>query len=209
MKKILSVAAVALALSATAVQANEGVYVGANFQMADFDLQLPNDAPQHAKNMIGGKYNASTVNLVAGYDFNEYFAVEGRIGVPASSETSSQSLNGHSLTIEGKPTTSYAVFGKGKLPLNEMFSLYALVGFGSSPYKIEATAKPQGEKAEKGDVKFDKISLQYAAGVEVNFTQNIAMTAEYGMFGYGKKTIEDQEFKYDTTGFNLGMKYKF
>ncbi len=203
MKKVLSVAAVALALSATAVQANEGVYVGANFQMADFNLK---PEVKEADALFGGKYNASTVNLIAGYDFNEYVAVEGRIGIPASSESSSSMI----ASLEGKPTTSYAVFGKGKLPLNDIFSLYALVGFGSSPYKLEAKLANQS-----GDIKFDKVSLQYAAGVEVNFTQNIAMTAEYGMFGSGKQDIVlvkgdlESKAKYDTTGFNVGIKYKF
>ncbi|MEX0336666.1 outer membrane protein [Vibrio tubiashii] len=209
MKKVLSVAAVALALSATAVQAHEGLYVGGNFQMGNFDLKLPDNRPEAQEN-IGGKYTAATLNIVAGYDFNQYFAVEGRVGIPSSSETSSKGLAGvGSISIEGKPQTSYAVFGKGTLPLTDMFSVYAMAGFGSSPYKIEATVKPSGEPEEKGSEKFDGVSLQYAAGVEVNFTQNIAMTAEYGMYGYGKKKFGNDEVKYDTTGFNIGVKYKF
>lgn len=200
MKKVLSVAAVALALSATAVQAHEGMYVGGNFQMAKFDLESPSGIPDAAKEAVDGKWKTSTFNVVAGYDFNQHFAVEGRIGIPASSET--YSLGGASL--EGKPQTSYAVFGKGTLPLTDMFSVYALAGVGSSPYKIEAKAG-----SESASAKFDKVSLQYAAGVEVNFTPQIAMTAEYGMYGYGKQTIGGKEAKYNTKGFNLGIKYKF
>ncbi|MDC5805979.1 porin family protein [Vibrio europaeus] len=209
MKKVLSVAAVALALSATAAQAHEGLYVGGNFQMGNFDLEVPSAAPAFDKNTIGGKHAAATLNIVAGYDFNQYFAVEGRVGIPSSSETSTTGQLLGSRTVEGKPQTSYAVFGKGTLPLTEMFSLYALVGVGSSPYQVEVTDKPILGSESKESLKFDGVSLQYAAGVEVNFTQNIAMTAEYGMFGYGKKKIENQEFKYDTTGFNIGVKYKF
>ncbi|MDC5720670.1 porin family protein [Vibrio europaeus] len=208
MKKVLSVAAVALALSATAAQAHEGLYVGGNFQMGNFDLKVPSDAPQDFQNMVGGKYSAATLNLVAGYDFNQYFAVEGRVGIPSSSEKTTQGYKGGVLEIEGKPQTSYAVFGKGTLPITEMFSVYALAGVGSSPYKVDVTATYQGQ-SDKAENKFDDVSLQYAAGVEVNFTPQIAMTAEYGMYGYGKKKIADQEFKYDTTGFNIGLKYKF
>ncbi len=201
MKKVLSVAAVALALSATAVQAHEGMYVGGNFQMAKFDLK-----PEHAtaNELFGGKYNASTVNLIAGYDFNQYFAVEGRVGIPASSEKSTQLI----ASLEGKPQTSYAIFGKGTLPLTDMFSVYALAGVGSSPYKIEASIGPLSDSQ-----KFDKVSLQYAAGVEVNFTPSIAMTAEYGVFGYGKQEMSMLDYKtdakYSTKGFNVGIKYKF
>ncbi|MCG9575068.1 porin family protein [Vibrio tubiashii] len=187
MKKVLSVAAVALALSATAVQAHEGYYAGAGYQAADFKLKD-----------LDRKFAAHTLNLNVGYDFNEYLAVEGRIGVPMSSEK--QSWNKDS--IEGKPTTSYAVFGKGTLPLTDMFSVYALAGYGKSGYKFDANL-PSLEA--KGDAKFDKASLQYAAGVEVNFTQNIAMTAEYGVYGSGK----NYDAKYDIKGFNLGLKYKF
>ncbi|WP_425667639.1 porin family protein [Vibrio tubiashii] len=204
MKKVLSVAAVALALSATAAQAHEGLYVGGNFQMGNFDLK---PEVKGANDAFGGKYTTATVNLVAGYDFNQYLAVEGRVGIPSSSETSSKNL----VTLEGKPQTSYAVFGKGTLPITEMFSVYALAGFGSSPYKIDASIGPFN-----GSQKFDKVSLQYAAGVEVNFTPQIAMTAEYGMYGSGKTDIvlsEDlglrSNAKYDTTAFNIGIKYKF
>lgn len=183
MKKVLSVAAVALALSATAVQAHEGFYAGTSYQAANFKVK---DAE--------GKLKAHTLNIVAGYDFNEYLAVEGRFGVPTSKETH----NG----VDAKPKTSYALFGKGTLPLTDMFSVYAVAGYGKSPFQFEA----KGQK-----LKADKASLQYAAGVEVNFTPQIAMTAEYGMYGYGKKSLPLNlgEVKYDTTGFNLGIKYKF
>ncbi|WCP69020.1 porin family protein [Vibrio tubiashii] len=200
MKKVLSVAAVALALSATAAQAHEGLYVGGNFQMGNFNLEAPSEINPVIKNAIDGKYTAATVNLVAGYDFNQYLAVEGRVGLPSSSESSMA----YGVTLEGKPQTSYAVFGKGTLPITEMFSVYAMAGVGSSPYKVEAKLGSESVSA-----KFDKVSLQYAAGVEVNFTQQIAMTAEYGMHGYGKQDIGGKEAKYDTTGFNIGVKYKF
>ncbi|MCG9581128.1 porin family protein [Vibrio tubiashii] len=210
MKKVLSVAAVALALSATAAQAHEGLYVGGNFQMGNFDLK---PEVKEANDAFGGKYTAATVNLVAGYDFNQYFAVEGRVGIPSSTETTSKGDAYGTLTLEGKPQTSYAVFGKGTLPITEMFSVYALAGVGSSPYKVEATATA-GSHSINGSEKFDGVSLQYAAGVEVNFTPQIAMTAEYGMYGYGKKEIVlandmKSNTKYDTTAFNIGIKYKF
>ncbi|MDC5706094.1 porin family protein [Vibrio europaeus] len=211
MKKVLSVAAVALALSATAVQAHEGLYVGGNFQMANVNLKPEGEI---ANNLFGGKYTSSIVNIVAGYDFNQYLAVEGRVGLPSSTETYSAGDAYGSATLEGKPTTSYALFAKGTLPITEMFSVYALAGFGSSPYKLEATVRETGEPVRNGDVKFDKVSLQYAAGVEVNFTPQIAMTAEYGMFGYGEQDVVltsdmKSKVKYDTTGFNIGVKYKF
>jgi|GEM_PF-1755993 len=206
MKKVLSVAAVALALSATAAQAHEGLYVGGNFQMGNFNLEAPSDINANLKDAIGGKYSAATLNLVAGYDFNQYFAVEGRVGIPSSSETSSY---GGLVTLEGKPKTSYALFGKGTLPITEMFSVYALAGVGASPYQVDLSYNIPTVGSGKETVNFDGVSLQYAAGVEVNFTQSIAMTAEYGMYGYGKKDIAGKEAKYDTTGFNIGLKYKF
>jgi len=190
MKKVLSVAAVALALSATAVQAHEGLYVGGSYQAANF------------KTDVAGvdKAKAHTFNLVTGYDFNQYLAVEGRLGVPVSSEKHSLNTN----SIKGKPTTSYALFAKGTFPINDMFSVYGLAGYGKSGYKVDYnfSGTKGSEKAEKG-------SLQYAAGVEVNFTQNIAMTAEYGMYGYGKEKIGSENAKWDIKGFNLGIKYKF
>jgi len=191
MKKVRSVAAVALALSATAVQAHEGLYVGGSYQAANFKADVANT----------DKAKAHMFNLVTGYDFNQYLAVEGRIGVPVSSEKASEGA----YSIKGKPTTSYALFAKGTFPINDMFSIYGLAGYGKSGYKVDYNlgGKQGSEKVEKG-------SLQYAAGVEVNFTQNIAMTAEYGMYGYGKdKFGSTKEDKWDIKGFNLGIKYKF
>lgn len=193
MKKVLSVAAVALALSATAAQAHEGLYVGGSYQAANFKTDVAGT----------DKAKAHMFNLVTGYDFNQYLAVEGRIGVPVSSEKYSENTN----SIKGKPTTSYALFAKGTFPINDMFSVYGLAGYGKSGYKVDYNLEEK--LGGKGSVKVEKGSLQYAAGVEVNFTQNIAMTAEYGMYGYGKEKVGSKEAKYDNKGFNLGIKYKF
>ncbi|MDC5818429.1 porin family protein [Vibrio europaeus] len=193
MKKVLSVAAVALALSATAAQAHEGLYVGGSYQAADFKSDVKDS----------NKAKAHMFNLVTGYDFNQYFGVEGRVGVPVSSEkTSSGEYN-----IKGKPTTSYAVFAKGMFPINDMFSVYGLAGYGKSGYKVDYNLPTNF--GGKGSVKAEEGSLQYAAGVEFNFTQNIAMTAEYGVYGYGKEKIGSKEAKWDNKGFNIGVKYKF
>ncbi|MGF1833450.1 porin family protein [Photobacterium sanguinicancri] len=195
MKKILSVAAVALALSATAVQANEGVYVGGNFQMNSTSIKGDGGSD---------KVDSNLLNLTAGYDFNEYFAAEVRVGLGMSSESATIA---QAVSYEHKPKTSYGVYGVGKLPINEMFSLYALVGYGSSP--LNAQIKASGKTVIDETVKIG--GIQYAAGMQFNVTPAIAITAEYGVFGTEKVKVAElnDELKFETTGFNLGMKYKF
>ncbi|KMV29156.1 hypothetical protein AB733_19410 [Photobacterium swingsii] len=192
MKKVLSVAAVALALSATAVQANEGVYVGANYQVNNLKVKD-----------VDVKKDTSTLNLIAGYDFNEYVAVEGNIGLGMSSESGTVSAT---RSYEFKQGMSYGINAVGKLPLHEMFGLYAKVGYGSS--QVEFTQKEKGAKSATNKENIG--GLTYAAGFQVNVMPELAITAEYGVFGESKEMgPKDAKSKIQSSGFNVGMKYKF
>ncbi|MGR5078163.1 porin family protein [Photobacterium swingsii] len=208
MKKVLSVAAVALALSATAVQANEGVYVGANYQFNKITATELNDV---------FKNDTNTLNVVAGYDFNEFFAVEGNIGLGMGSnsekfDTGVQSIDKDKVHLQGKygnkQGMSYGIHAVGKLPLHEMFGLYAKVGYSSMSYEsnFEAKDKLSGEGVKLNE-KTNIGGLSYAIGAEFNVMPELAITAEYGVFGESKEVLP--KTKLQASGFNVGMKYKF
>ncbi|MGF1786051.1 porin family protein [Photobacterium swingsii] len=210
MKKLLSVAAVALALSATAVQANEGVYVGANYQFNKITATELND---YFKN------DTQTLNLVAGYDFNEYFAVEGNLGLGMSKDSTSfgpqkdiSEFIGARVkaTQENKQGMSYGIHAVGKLPLHEMFGLYAKVGYSSMSYERSLNLVNVDKTSEKESIN-EKINiggLSYSIGAEFNVMPELAITAEYGVFGESKEH-ELFKNKLQASGFNVGMKYKF
>ncbi|MGF1692188.1 outer membrane beta-barrel protein [Photobacterium kagoshimensis] len=213
MKKVLSVAAVALALSATAVQANEGVYVGANYQFNKITATELNDV---------FKNDTNTLNFIAGYDFNEFFAVEGNIGLGMSSNsepfdtgTFKESISGKNQDVRfkgkigNKQGMSYGIHAVGKLPVHEMFGLFAKVGYSSMSYETNISAKETFSDTNlgKGTEKTNIGGLSYAIGAEFNVMPELAITAEYGAFGESKEVLPKTKFK--ASGFNIGMKYKF
>ncbi|OZS44792.1 outer membrane beta-barrel protein [Photobacterium sanguinicancri] len=212
MKKILSVAAVALALSATAVQANEGVYVGASYQFNKITATELNDV---------FKNDTNTLNLIAGYDVNEFFAVEGNIGLgmgsnsesfdtgafkePFSGENNDARFKGK---VSNKQGMSYGIHAVGKLPVHEMIGLFAKVGYSSMSYESSLSVKETFSNTPLNASEKTNISgLSYAIGAEFNVMPELAITAEYGVFGESKEFLPQTKFK--ASGFNIGMKYKF
>lgn len=202
MKKFtLSIAAV-MAMSTFAIadaNTNEDLYIGIAWGFANIEADA--------------SYGTETVNLdldhdavmyQVGYKINRYVAVEGRywdsVGDGDASVSYTDSANpSNNISAEGDVPTDFNAWGlyvKPMLPLNEAFTAYALVGWGSVEFEFE------GQSA-------DERSFQWGLGASYNVNENVSYFIDY------TKLYDDDEAIYDITGnvsidsLNFGVNYKF
>lgn len=128
------------------------------------------------------------LSFLAGYDFNEYFAVEGRYTKSFWHDDQTE--------MEG-----WSLFAKPQYPLTEDFSVYALLGYG-------------GVNLDGVDgylVDYDDTGFQWGLGASYDITENFSIFADYtfpanDMDGsyQGDNTV-----KADVDAFTVGIAYNF
>lgn len=138
-----------------------------------------------------------TVLLQAGYEFNEYIAVEGRYWIGASDL--------------GDLTGDFSAWGlyvKPQYPVAEAFNVYALLGYGYT------------------DLDFDNASIDYlntssfswGLGAEYKFTENVSIFLDYVSVGdtdeidfrhIGGLTDITVDADVAVTTVNFGVTYRF
>ena len=134
-----------------------------------------------------GQERLGNVTLLAGYDYNEYVAFEGRYTTSFAREDIVE-MNGWSL------------FVKPQYPVSEEFSVYALLGFGG--------VTMDGINGSAVDV--DDTGFQWGLGVSYDVYDNMVLFADYtslandmdGIFWGG-------ELAADADAFTVGLNYKF
>ncbi|WP_295417702.1 porin family protein [Sulfurovum sp.] len=150
------------------------------------------------------EFSATGVMLQAGYQFNKYFAIEGRY-----TRDISDVEYDHGDTInpdyDDYPTdfSNIAIYLKPMYPL-ENFNVYALLGYG----RTELTNIPLGgpgisaDRAESG--------FQWGLGAAYNATEQISVFVDYVRF------YDDTGFDYraqradvNSDAWTLGVSYKF
>ena len=142
--------------------------------------------------IFNGKYGQDRLGSImfqAGYNFNEYVAVEGRYSTSISNEDLVE-MNGWSL------------FVKPQYPVTEDFNIYALIGFGG------VTLDP----VNNSGVDVDETGFQWGLGVSYDITESIAIFADYtnlanDMDGYYYTSPDLLQVDVDT--FNVGLTYTF
>ena len=134
-----------------------------------------------------GQERLANVSLLAGYNFNEYVAVEGRYTTSFAKEDS--------LEMDG-----WSLFVKPQYPVSEDFSIYALLGFGG--------VTMDGINGSAVDV--DETGFQWGLGMEYAVMENISLFADYtslaaDMDGY----FYNGALEVDADALTIGMNYKF
>jgi len=136
-----------------------------------------------------GQDRLGNVTLQAGYNFNEYIAVEGRYTTSFTHEDN--------IEMDG-----WSLFVKPQYPVTEDFNIYALLGFGGINLdSVTATV-----------VDVDDTSFQWGLGASYDITESIAVFADYtnlanDMDGYFYTSTDLTQVDIDT--FNVGLTYKF
>ncbi len=127
------------------------------------------------------------VSFLAGYDFNEYFAVEGRYTTSFT----------HESQVE---MSGWSLFAKPQYPVSEDFSVYALLGYGGVTL--------DGIKGFLVD--YDDTGFQWGLGASYQVMENVSVFADYtfpandmdGLFFNGA-------VKVDVDAFTVGVNYHF
>ena len=136
-----------------------------------------------------GQDRLGNVTFQAGYNFNEYVAVEGRYTTSFTHEDN--------VEMDG-----WSLFVKPQYPVTEDLNIYALLGFGG--VKLDSVT------ALVVDV--DDTTFQWGLGASYDITESIAIFADYtnlanDMDGYFYTSLDQVQVDVDT--FNVGLTYKF
>lgn len=176
MKKISMAWAVAAALAvpvaATAAPVKPGFYIGGSYVFADVedngsDLDVDLDA----------------LMLRAGFQLNEYIAIEGRVGEGVQDDE----VFGVKVELE----EMYGAYVKAGLPTQTGFYPYALLGV----TRGEISARGPGGRVSETDS-----DISYGVGVDYWFSGQLSGSVEYTQF-YDKDS--------SVSGLSLGVNYKF
>ena len=178
------------------VVVNSGLYIGGGISWlswhvkgtdADPGIMIPINADMEAS-WTGG-------TLLAGYQFNKYFAVEGRYTLSFSD--ASWEDHGVDDGDDGSELSNMAIYVKPMYPIDN-FSVYALLGYGETTIDIDGL----GENSESG--------FQWGVGASYGFTDQLSVFVDY------TKLYDDEGFDIfptyldgDSDSITLGLTYKF
>lgn len=195
-KSIISALIVALpslvATSALAADAaaNPSFYVGGNLGKSDFKISCE----------TGFSCSNPSVNfkLLAGYQFSPNFAVEGAYAnfgtVKESDESSKAKARLHSFTLAGL----------GIIPLSSEAQVFGKLGVHFTRGKLDIELPYEGvSRSDSGH----KTGFLLGAGLQYDFTRNLAGRFEYELLNFGSDTLLTD--KHNLNVFSLGLLYKF
>lgn len=145
----------------------------------------------------GEEITSTTLMLQAGYQYNEYVALEGR----ASFGFNSDYEPGLTSNVSGDyddDISSWGIYIKPMYPLTEAFNIYALLGYGG----VQLGNLESGDAYESG--------FQWGLGASYDATESIIVFVDY------VKLYDDTGFDYraqledvDSDAWALGVSYKF
>jgi opacity protein-like surface antigen len=133
------------------------------------------------------------IALQAGWNFNKYAALEGRIGFGAGSDSFQVPgliLHGP-VKVEIKVDSYYSGLLRGTLPINDSFDVYGLAGFSSVKFKASSS-----RITTSGDSSFS-----FGAGGEVNLGGHSGLAIEWSRLLSGDG--------YDADALSVGYRYRF
>ncbi len=145
-------------------------YVGAGVSLLTFEYS---DQLYRSPDMVEGTYEYEWTGgtVLAGYEFNNYIAIEGRYTKSAGDATFTEPEGENFAPLDPANQTAaelenIAIYLKPSLRFDS-FSLYGLIGYGK-------TTMTWGSGTENSDS-----SVQYGAGVAYAFTENLSFFADY------------------------------
>ena len=134
-----------------------------------------------------GQDRMGNVTLLAGYNINRYFAVEGRY---TTTFQDSDAVEMDSLSIFAKPI----------YPVSENFSLYALLGYGA------VTMDPSNSL----NVNVDESGFQWGLGADYEVANNTSIFIDYTSLASEMDGVYwNGALQVDADQINVGVTYKF
>ena len=147
---------------------------------------------------IDGTEEGDAYSLIAGYNYNQYIAIEGRYTETVGDMDVSGDLSSlhHPDGDYDREVTSAAIYIKPQYPVTEEFSIYALLGYGSVDARLTS---------EDG--------FQWGLGAKYMFTENIGVYADYiSLYDGDMDNVENfanNTWDSEITSTNIGVTYSF
>jgi len=165
---------------------NSAFYVGLGFGQAAI-----NDDP------TAEEITSTMLMLQAGYQYNDYVALEGRASFGFSSDYE-PGITGNASGDFDEDISSWGIYVKPMYPVTEAFDIYALLGYGG----VQLGNLESGDAYEDG--------FQWGLGAQYAVTENILVFADY------VSLYDDTGFDYraqledvDSDAWTLGVSYRF
>lgn len=165
------------------VEDNSAFYLGLGFGGSELNVDDTSE-----------QFTSSAMMLQAGYQYNEYVALEGRYSFGFSTDYDQGTTTG--LDTYGD-ISSWGIYVKPMYPIGD-FSIYGLLGYGG----VMLSDVRNGDAYDSG--------FQYGLGAAYNVTENISVFADYVWL------YDDTGFDYvaltndvDANVWTLGVSYKF
>jgi len=133
-----------------------------------------------------GQDRLGNLMLLGGYNFNKYFAVEGRASVTVGGEDYTK-------------LTSFSIFAKPQYPINDKFTVYGLIGTGY--VKLDDN--------DGSNVDISKGSFQWGLGASYNINEQWSVFADYTSLANGISGTFLRDDEADVDSINVGVTYKF
>jgi hypothetical protein len=191
MKRVLLSTLTILAIGSSTLQADgHGLYLGLGYASTNVDLTIEglNDKEQKLLDS-----STDSIILQAGYDFNEYFGIEGRYYINNSSlayeyylgnTPLSGTYEAESLTIYAKPQYNFGAI-----------TIYGLLGMSANNYTVNNLL---------GGLD-NEVLFSWGGGAKFNVTQSLGLFADYTDLGENDETLTNTGL----AAWNFGFSYKF
>jgi len=194
------------------LESNSNFYVGLAYSYQNLETDgtatPPGTGTIRKRSVIDDKFSA--IMLQAGYNFNQYIAIEGRYWFGLSSSVHYSNVY---LPLKDRDTSidAWGIYIKPQYPITEDFSVYALLGYGGGDIDIDNV--PTNVGLQYADDKIDGFS--WGLGVSYSMTDNISLFVDYiNIYN------DDDDYYNPSTGYkynldrnldkwNFGLTYNF
>lgn len=188
-----------------------GFYIGGAYSYANADIDGDANDPQYTtagsgyKKIGSGDLYQSGYMLLAGYQYNEYIAFEGRYW-GSNSEMTAHIEGGGTYNFYDTNITAWGIFLKPMYPLSESLNVYGLLGYGNTEIDVEI----EGDNINL----LDENGFQWGIGAAYVYSEDISFFVDYVQLA---NNGEESFLYYDTPVYtetslytvNVGVTYKF
>ena len=161
-------------------------YLGLGYGLVNYDLTV---------NGTLGDEDINTVMFQAGYEFNQYVAVEARYW-----------LGYDDIGDVAGDYDTWGIYVKPQYPVSEAFNVYALLGYASTSV----------EPDHGGVAYLDTDAFSWGIGAEYKFTENVSIFLDYVSLGDSDENFDvnnialpDGTVDVDIQSVNFGVTYRF
>lgn len=198
MMKRLGVMVMGAALMTPLLVHAEGAYMGFNAGRTNQKVSVSGDEGSGSV-----KDNATGYKLYGGYEFNQYFGVQG-----AYVDLGKGKIAYADADVQGNFSSkvrSLYIAATASLPINDQFAVFAKLGVSRNRVKIEDAYTDAGVAGYISESETRTTSL-IGIGAAYNFSKKLAAVLEYEDFG---KVVKDDGVNLKANLFSVGLRYKF